>query len=312
MSPDRRHQVAPPCDDAGLRPAEQLVAAEAHDVEAGRDARLHAGLACQQVIEPPGVVLPDEAEIAAPDILGDGDPALASESYEFLERRLLGESLNPEIRPVHPEQQCRVRANRIAVVVDARAVRRADLAQSGARLRHHVGNAKAAADFHQFPAGDDHLSAIGEGRQQQERRRRVVVDHHRGLDTEQPLEQRLGVQIPPAAPPGLEVELEVRIRPGHRAQSLDGDAASGARPRFVWITTPVALIARLSDGCAAADNAPRAACSMASAAVSASAGVDGAGSSRVADRAALRPAAAARNASTIASRPNSASSARTA
>ena len=89
-------------------------------------------------------------------------------------------------------------------------------------------------------------------------------------------------------------------------------ADSGARPRFVWITTPVALIVRLSDGCTAADNARRAACSMASAAVSASAGLDGPDSSRASARAALRPAAAARSASTMASRPNSASSARTA
>ncbi len=87
---------------------------------------------------------------------------------------------------------------------------------------------------------------------------------------------------------------------------------SGARPRFVWITTPVALIMCRSDGSTAADNAWRVACSMATAAASASAGMDAPDPSRAPARASLRSAAAARSAWRMASRPNSASSVRTA
>ena len=52
-------------------------------------------------------------------------------------------------------------AQRLLVVGQARAVRRADLDEPRARLRDDVGHAEAAADLHELAAGDDDRPARG-------------------------------------------------------------------------------------------------------------------------------------------------------
>ena len=149
-------------------------------------------------------------------------PRSRPSSRQFRQRRLLGEPLDAEVGPVHPEEQRRVGADRLPVVVDPRAVGGADLAQPRARLRHHVGHAEAAADLHQFAARHDDLPARRQRGQHQERRGGVVVDDDRGLDAEEALQQRLGVRVAMAAAPRLHVVLEVRVAGRHLADALDG------------------------------------------------------------------------------------------
>ena len=64
-----------------------------------------------------------------------------------------------------------------------RAVGSADLDEFGARSRHDVGDAEAAADLDKLAAADDNLFACGMGRQHQQHRGGVVVDDQRILGT---------------------------------------------------------------------------------------------------------------------------------
>ena len=64
-----------------------------------------------------------------------------------------------------------------------RAVGGADLDEFGARSRHDIGDAEAAADLDKLAAADDNLFARGMGRQHQQHRGGVVVDHERVLGT---------------------------------------------------------------------------------------------------------------------------------
>ena len=150
----------------------------------------------------------------------------------------------------------------------------------------------------------------GERREHEQRRRRVVVDDDRRFGAGQAAEQRLGVHVAPPARAAAQVVFERRV-----ASRDLGDATrwptptSGARPRFVWMMTPVALMTGCSDG--------RNSVSRAVTRPSASIARDDrrlrpkvpASPPAMADRAS---AAAARRASTVASAPNRASSARTA
>ena len=69
------------------------------------------------------------------------------------------------------------------VIGKVRAVGGADLDEFGARSRHDVGDAEAAANLDKLAAADDNLFARGMGRQHQQHRGGVVVDHERVLGT---------------------------------------------------------------------------------------------------------------------------------
>ena len=92
-------------------------------------------------------------------------------------------------------------------------------------------------------AGHQHLLALGQRRQRQEHGGGTVVDHERGFGAGQRQQHRLGTAGSGPATSGDPVDLEVGVarrppgvrRPRHAA-------GIGARPRFVWSTTPVALM----------------------------------------------------------------------
>ena len=69
------------------------------------------------------------------------------------------------------------------VVAQMRTVGGADLDEFGARGRHDVGDAEAAANLDKLAAADDNLFARGMSRQHQQHRGGVVVDHERVLGT---------------------------------------------------------------------------------------------------------------------------------
>ena len=79
------------------------------------------------------------------------------------------------------------------------------------RLRHHVGDAKAPADLHQLGARYQHVAPARQRRKDQERRGGAIVDDDRRFGARQSTEERLGVSVPCAAGPLLQVILEIRV-----------------------------------------------------------------------------------------------------
>ena len=151
-------------------------------------------------------------------------------------------------------QQARAFVDGVAIVVDACAVGGAHFAQDGAGARHDVRDAEAVADFDQLAARDHHLAARGQFVQREPDRRGVVVDGDGGR-AQQSLEAaaRRARRASRGGPP------RGRTR-GSSSPAGRPTGPSGARPRLVCSTTPVALITRRSEGRAsrASDAATRA------------------------------------------------------
>ena len=129
-------------------------------------------------------------EHARAEVVDERQPVPPRHRRELLEPRQLGEADDAEVRLVHAQEQRRVGADRLLVVLGARAVRRADLDEPCARAREHVGDAEAVADLDQLAARDDDLAAFAERREREQHRRGVVVDDERGFGAGQPPQQR--------------------------------------------------------------------------------------------------------------------------
>ncbi len=166
-----------------LRPAEQLVPAERDDVGAGIENLAHRDL----VVD---AQRPERGEIAAAPINDQRLAALGRQPRQRSDLRLVGEADDLEVARVHLEDRPGARADRVAVVRQARLVRRADLAQLAARRREDVGHAERAADLDQLAARDDDLLVAGQ-RAQREHDRGGVVVH----DDEAGVGKQLGHQI---------------------------------------------------------------------------------------------------------------------
>ena len=117
--------------------------------------------------------------------------------------------------------------DRIGVVAQVRAVRRADLAQPRAASQHDVGDAELAADLDQLAARDDDLAAVGQRLERQQHRGGVVVDDEGVLGAGQPAQQRLHVAVARAALLPGEVELEIGV--GRARPPSSRSRASGLR-----------------------------------------------------------------------------------
>ena len=165
---------------------------------------------------------------------------------------LLGEPDDAEVGLVHAQEQRRLRADRALVVGGARAVGRADLDEPRSRAGQHLGNPEAVTDLDQLAARDEHVAALGERGEREQHRGGVVVDDQRCLGTGEPAQQAGEMVLPRAAGAGLEVVLEIRVAAADLGDAGEADGASGARPRFVWTSTPVALSTRRSEGARAA------------------------------------------------------------
>ena len=168
--------------------------------------------------------------------------------------------MNPtsaEVRLVDAQQQRRLGPDRPLVVGGAGAVRRPDLDEPRARAGEHVRDPEAVADLDQLAARDEHLAPLGQRGEREQHRGGVVVDDERRLGAGQPAKQRREVVLARAARAGREVVLEVRVAGrGSRTRS-SAASASGARPRFVCTSTPVALRTRRSARPPRRSRAPR-------------------------------------------------------
>ena len=178
-----------PDDDPRLRPAEQLVPREAHEVGAGRDARPRADGSSSNV-----------EERARAEVVHEREAHGAGNAAQLGQARLLGEADDAEVRLVHPQEERRLRADRAPRSPPARVRFVVPTSRRrGARAREHVGNPEAVADLDQLAARDEYLAALGERREREQDRRRVVVHDQRGLRARQPPQQAAHMILPRSA-----------------------------------------------------------------------------------------------------------------
>ena len=223
----------------GLRAAEQLVAGEADERGAGLDRAADGRLV--------GEELQVLGEVAGADVVDHRHAELA----QLLDLDLLDEAELAEVRGVRAQDRAGAVAERAA---------RSRRGACGWWCRPHlsvapglgddVGDAEAAADLDELAARDDDLVAgAGERRGGEQDGGGAVVDRERGLGAGE-----LGAGAPRR---GRGASRGCRCRRSTRASSSPGRrgstasraaAASGARPRFVWTITPVALRTRRSEG----------------------------------------------------------------
>ena len=214
MALHRRDRPLAADGDARLRAADQLVAGEQRHVHAGGDRVAHQRLLGQSV-------LARIEQRPAAEVVEQQQPALARERRQRRQRRLLGEADDAEVRGVHAQQRHGALADRLGVVAQVGAVRRADLDERRAGLAHHVGDAEAAADLDQLAARDHHLAAGAERGEREQQRRGVVVDRDPGLRACDARQQIGEVAEARSALPGVEVELDVRVALGSRGHRGD-------------------------------------------------------------------------------------------
>jgi hypothetical protein len=137
-------------DDAGLRPAEQLVAAEGHQIGAGVE-RLHRRRLARQA------VFGEVDERPAAEVYGEGQAVAVGEFGQFGFADGRREALDRIVGGMHLHQHRRARADGGREIGKVGPVRRADLDQLAARARHDIRHAEGAADLDQLAARHRHL-----------------------------------------------------------------------------------------------------------------------------------------------------------
>ena len=147
-----RDQFRPARQNPGLRPAQQLVAAEGDQVRAGLQAfRRPAARRCRTAADPPRIRCP-----------GLRRPGCRARAPAPPARAIPARAVKPDMRKLlgcTRSSRRRALADGRAVIVDVRPVGGADLAQCRAGARHDLGDAEAVADLDQFAARNHHLAA---------------------------------------------------------------------------------------------------------------------------------------------------------
>ncbi len=171
---DLRDQFPAADHEAGLRPAEQLVARESDEVGAVghgfRHRRFVRETEARQIDQRAGT-----------EIVNERNVMLLRQRGEFARRHLLGEAFDAVVGGVNLQNEPGLRANGCGVILLVCAVGGADLDQPGPCPRHDLRQAERAADLDQFAAGDDRLAAPGERIEHQQHGGRIIVDDGRIL-----------------------------------------------------------------------------------------------------------------------------------
>ena len=115
------------------------------------------------------------------------------------------------------EQEPGLVPERVLVVAQMRAIRRADLDELGTRAAHDLGHPERAADLDELAARHDRCAALRERVEHEQHGGRVVVHDGRVLGARELAEQIAHVVVALAAPSGREIELE-RDRLAHRGR----------------------------------------------------------------------------------------------
>ena len=215
---------ARPDDQPGLRPADELVAAERDEVRAGGQPLGRRRL----VGQPEGGRLEQRP---APEVVDDDRAVLVGERGELDRIGRLDEAGLREVRRMDAEDDGRPAVGeRRLEVGGARPVRRPDLDQPRAGPPDDLRDPDAAADLDQLAARDRDAVLAGQPDREDERRR-VVDRDERVLGAGQRDEVVLGGAEPRAAPAGVPVELEQRVGPGGAGRRLDRGRPATARAR---------------------------------------------------------------------------------
>ena len=223
----RATSASPAHHDAGLGPAQELVAREGDQVDPGRHHVGNRGL----VGKPVGAQV-DERPRA--QILHHGNSPLPSEPGQLARGDLGRESHHPVVGGVNLEEQGRVRSDGLGVVAQVRPVGGAHLAQAGPAAQHDVGDAELAADLDQLSPRHHHLAAAGQRLQGEQDGGGVVVDDERVLGARQAPEEPLHVGVARAALLGGEIELQVAVGGGDGRHPGDGRLAQ-ERPAEIGV-----------------------------------------------------------------------------
>ena len=220
VAPHPGDQVGPPDDQPGLRPADQLVAAERDDVRPGRQPFPGEWLVGEAVGG--GVEQRPGAQVV------DDDRAVAMGDGRDLDRvRRLGEAGHREVRRMDAKDGLRpTLGQRRLEVGGPRPVRRPDLDQLRAGAPDDLGDPHATADLDELAARDDDPATSGEADRERDRGR-VVVRHERVLGAGQGDQVLLGRPDACAATAGLAVQLEQQVP----ARQRGGCLGDGGRPR---------------------------------------------------------------------------------
>ncbi len=204
-------EVAAPDDDARLGAAEEFVAAEGDECRAIGDGLTYAGFVAEPLgwrVEPRCRRV-DEARARVDD---DG----CVEAGEFAHRCRFGEPDHPVVRRVHLEGHRRVGSDHRLVVGESRAVRGADLDESGARFGEDLRHPETTTDLDQFAARHDDLTATRERSEHEQHGRRIVVHDDSGFGPDCECEEVSGVVVTRAPTPGVHVVFEVHGAAGRR------------------------------------------------------------------------------------------------
>ena len=191
-------------DDAALRTADELVAAETDDVGAGLDTRPDQRLGGEAVGR-------EVDQGAAAEVVDDGDAAAPAEGGELLDPRFFGETDDAVVAVMDAEDGPGRLADGRLVVAEVGLVGRPDLAEDGAARGHDVGHAERTADLDELAARNDDLLAAGERVQDEDGRGGVVVGHGGRLGAGELPEQALDVAVAGDALAALEIEGQGRV-----------------------------------------------------------------------------------------------------
>ena len=96
---------------------------------------------------------------------------------------LLVKTLDAIVGRMDLKDHRRIGRDGLLIICQVRAIGGADLDEFGARSRHDIGDAEAAANLDKLAAADNDLLACGMGRQHQQHGGRVIVNDQRVLGT---------------------------------------------------------------------------------------------------------------------------------
>ena len=147
---------------------------------------------------------------------------LVRQRGKLLGAHLLVKALNAVVGRMNLQDHGRVGRDGALVVGQVRAVGGADLDEPGARGRHDIGDAEAAADLDELAATHDDLFARGMGGQHQQHRGGIVIDDERVLGTGERTDQLRGVLLARSARTGVDAVLERAVPARDLGHGLGG------------------------------------------------------------------------------------------
>ena len=219
------NQVRAAHHDARLRATQQLVAAEGHKVSPGGQGLGGCGFMRQTV----GRQVIDRATAQVDD---KGQPAFLAQRGQRVFIGALSETFDAVIAGVHLQHQRCFGVDGLGNIGHACAVGGAHFTQAATGGGHDVGQAKGAADLHQFTARDDHFAALGQRGQHQHQGGGVVVDDGGRWCAGQALQPGFDVVVAVTAPTCGQVKFKVA---GTAGNVVDGAQRLGRQRRAAQI-----------------------------------------------------------------------------